>query len=126
MTDFVAEFAAARRDDGLAVLEGFHALKHTLRFGADILRVVAVAPEDLEGLARDLAPDLEGMFARLAISIPIGEFRRITKNPPHTAVITIARRNKIDLDSVMTDPALKPVVYLEDRAISATLVPWFA
>ena len=32
-------FHRARRDPELAVLEGFHALKHALRFGADILEL---------------------------------------------------------------------------------------
>src|SRR3954451_2778441 len=35
-------FLAARRDGGLAVLEGFHALKHALRFGGEVLTAVAV------------------------------------------------------------------------------------
>ena len=35
MTDaLVRRYRAARRDPELAVLEGFHALKHALRFGA--------------------------------------------------------------------------------------------
>src|SRR5690349_3034029 len=33
-------FLAARRDPSLAVLEGFHAVKHALRFGADVRSVV--------------------------------------------------------------------------------------
>ena len=40
----VQRFRAARRDRELAVLEGFHALKHALRFGAEIVEAVAVDP----------------------------------------------------------------------------------
>ena len=40
----------ATRD--LAVLEGFHALKHALRFGAELVEAVAVDPAALEALAR--------------------------------------------------------------------------
>ena len=38
----VQRYRAARRDPGLALLEGFHALKHALRFGADVVEAVAV------------------------------------------------------------------------------------
>jgi TrmH family RNA methyltransferase len=51
---------AARSDPDLAVLEGFHALKHALRFGAVVEAVVATDLDDLERLARELAPDLAG------------------------------------------------------------------
>ena len=56
-------FRGARRDPGLTVLEGFHALKHALRFGAEVEIAVAVDPAGLERLAADLAPDLAGRFA---------------------------------------------------------------
>ena len=36
VTRLARQFAAARADPGLVVLEGFHALKHALRFGAEV------------------------------------------------------------------------------------------
>ncbi len=48
MPGLVEQFAAARRDRELAVLEGFHALKHALRFGAEIVRVATADPAGLE------------------------------------------------------------------------------
>ena len=59
----VQRYRAARRDRGLAVLEGFHALKHALRFGAELIEAVASDPEGLDRLAADLAPDLAGSLA---------------------------------------------------------------
>jgi RNA methyltransferase, TrmH family len=56
--DLVARFRAARADRGLAVLEGFHALKHALRFSAAIELAVAHDPDSALRLADDLAPDL--------------------------------------------------------------------
>ena len=44
-------FRRARRDPQLTVVEGFHALKHALRFGAELLEAVAVDPAGLEELA---------------------------------------------------------------------------
>src|ERR1700744_5328590 len=58
-----SRFRAARRDPELTVLEGFHALKHALRFGAEVEVAVAVDPGELEELAAALAPDLRGRFA---------------------------------------------------------------
>ena len=49
-------YRAARRDRELAVLEGFHALKHGLRFGAELVEAVASDREALEELAEELAP----------------------------------------------------------------------
>ena len=51
-------FRAARHDRELVVLEGFHALKHALRFGAEVIEAVAVDIAELERLAVELAPDL--------------------------------------------------------------------
>ncbi|MFI5933598.1 TrmH family RNA methyltransferase [Actinoplanes sp. NPDC051494] len=104
------ELAQARKNPGLAVLEGFHALKHALRFGAQILRVVAVDPAKLEAMTGEFAPDLSGYFIRTAVPVPPELFRRLSRNGVHTEVITIARRPAAGAE---LDPA-KPVVFLED------------
>ncbi len=91
----------ARRSPDLAVLEGFHALKHALRFGAEILEVVAGDPEHLEQLAITLAPDLSGRFRELATQ----------EGLPSDEVITVARRPPFHLDEAMAKPG--PIVYLE-------------
>ena len=44
-------FRTARRDPELTVVEGFHALKHALRFGAEVVEAVAVDPPALEAMA---------------------------------------------------------------------------
>ena len=49
MSETARLLAAARDDPGLVLLEGFHALKHALRFGADVLAAVDERPD---GLAR--------------------------------------------------------------------------
>jgi RNA methyltransferase, TrmH family len=91
----------ARRSPELAVLEGFHALKHALRFGAEILAVVAGDPDHLEELAATLAPDLHGRFAELATR----------EGLPRDAVVTIARRPPFDLRRALAGDG--PVVFLE-------------
>ena len=100
---------AARRDPDLAVLEGFHALKHALRFGAAIEVVAATDPDDLERLARELAPDLAGRFRALAVAVAEDELGPI---PPRTGVVAIARRPHVDVDAMLADPRPAPVVLL--------------
>src|ERR1700749_5066835 len=55
-------FRTARRDPELTVIEGFHALKHALRFGAELVEAVAVEPASLDAMAGELAPDLAGQL----------------------------------------------------------------
>jgi RNA methyltransferase, TrmH family len=95
------------------VLEGFHALKHAIRFGAEIDEAVAVDPGELEALAGDLAPDLAGEFQRRVTPIGAEELEGLVPQRPPTGVVAIARRKKADLEKVLADPRNAPVVLLE-------------
>jgi TrmH family RNA methyltransferase len=96
------------------VLEGFHALKHALRFGADVVEVAAVDPGELDRLAAELAPDLTGSLAVRAT--PVGEdvFAELAPQVSRTGVVAIARRPLVDLAAVLVDERPAPVVLLED------------
>jgi hypothetical protein len=48
----------ARRERGLVVLEGFHAIKHAIRFGGELLGLWTADGEELELLRARLAPDV--------------------------------------------------------------------
>ena len=100
-------FADARRDPQLAVLEGFHAVKHALRFGAELTTVVGSDPAELERLAAALAPDLAGRFEELVEVVPPDDL-------PRTGVMAIARRPPVDAESLLADPGEQPIVLLED------------
>ena len=51
-----AEFlTAARLDPDVVVLEGLHALKHALRFGAEVLRIAGPDPDAVLALADSLS-----------------------------------------------------------------------
>jgi RNA methyltransferase, TrmH family len=106
-------FRGARRDPAVTVLEGFHALKHALRFGAEVEIAVAVDPEELERLAAELAPDLAGRFAAIAAPIDAEELAELVPQAPRTGVVAIARRKRADLAAVLVDPREAPVVLLE-------------
>lgn len=79
-----ADPARASRGPDAVCLEGFHAVKHALRFGAELLEVRAEDPDRLAALARELAPDVAERL--LALTQPgLGPF-------PPTGVIAWARR----------------------------------
>jgi TrmH family RNA methyltransferase len=111
--DLVQRFRRARRDPGLTVLEGFHALKHARRFGAEVVEVVAVDPGELERLAAELAPDLAGSLAQ---ATPVEEelLAELAPQAPRTGVVAIARRPAVDAAAALADERPAPVVLLED------------
>lgn len=106
-------FRTARRDPELTVVEGFHALKHALRFGAELVEAVAVDPEALERLATDLAPDLTGQLAGRVERIDAETLADLVPLVPRTGAAAIARRPPTDLNATLADPTPSPVVLLE-------------
>jgi TrmH family RNA methyltransferase len=111
--DLTVRFRKARRDPELTVVEGFHALKHALRFGAELVEAVAVDPDGLEALARELAPDLAGDLAGRVERIDAADLADLAPLVPRTGVVAIARRPPVDLAAVLADPRPAPVVLLE-------------
>jgi RNA methyltransferase, TrmH family len=111
--ELTVRFRKARRDPELTVVEGFHALKHALRFGAELVEAVAVDPEALEALARELAPDLAGQLAGRVETITPEDLADLAPLVPRTGVVAIAHRPAVDLPAVLADPRPAPVVLLE-------------
>jgi TrmH family RNA methyltransferase len=106
-------FRRARSDPERAVLEGFHALKHALRFGAAVEVACAPAAAPPMALARRLAPDLAGWLAQQLLLVPEDLFERLTPSPPATAVVAIARRPAADPPALLAARGDAPVVLLE-------------
>jgi TrmH family RNA methyltransferase len=111
--DRTVRFRKARRDPELTVIEGFHALKHALRFGAELVEAVAVDPDQLEVLAAELAPDLSGDLAGRVEQVDPEILVDLTPLVPRTGVVAIARRPALDVEAVLADPLPAPVVLLE-------------
>jgi TrmH family RNA methyltransferase len=110
----IPRFRRARRDQTLAVLEGFHALKHALRFDAPLLEVVAADDAALERLAAVLAPDLSTRLRALAEPVEPSVFAQLAPLPPPTGVIALAERRRVDPAEVLADARQAPVILLED------------
>jgi TrmH family RNA methyltransferase len=111
----IPRFGAARRDRSLAVLEGFHPLKHALRFGANVLEVVSRDVEQLDRLAAQLAPDQAASIRELARPVRFETFAQLAPLPPTTGVIALAERPAIDVAAVLASKQRPgPIVLLED------------
>ncbi|MGW0749947.1 TrmH family RNA methyltransferase [Streptomyces sp. NPDC002587] len=103
---------AVERGD-LVLLDGFHTLKHALRFGADVRMVIADDPGAVRALAGELAPDVEGEVARLVRPAPL---RGLLPRVHPTGVAALAVRparsaGRADLDRL---PRPAPVVVLDN------------
>jgi TrmH family RNA methyltransferase len=109
----IVRFRSARRDPALTVVEGFHALKHALRFGAEVVEAVAVDPPRLEALAAELAPDLGGRFGPLVETVDEATLAGLVPLVPRTGVVAIARRPPVDVAAALADPTQAPAVLLE-------------
>ena len=102
----LADVTRARRTPGLVVLEGFHAVKHALRFGGELLGTWTADPAALEVLRLRLAPDI----ALAAQVVAPDELRQVS---PRAQVVAVARRPaQRDADTVLAGPG--HVVLLED------------
>ena len=112
--ELVRRFRTARRDRGLAVLEGFHALKHALRFGAEVIEAACSDRAGLEGLAAELAPDVSESLVRHAKPVSQQALADLVPQAPRTSVVAIARRPRIDPPDVLAQERPEPLVLLED------------
>jgi TrmH family RNA methyltransferase len=114
VSSLVRRFHEARRDGDLVVLQGFHALKHALRFGAHVELVACADRQELTLLAHGLAPDLAAGMQRLAVVLPTEAFKRLGPYVPHTGVVSIARRVPTDPLALLAAGGEAPIVLLED------------
>jgi TrmH family RNA methyltransferase len=110
----VRRFHEARRHADLVVLQGFHALKHALRFGACVEVVACSDMEELERLLCGFAPELRATVQRLVVPLDLEAFKRLGPYVPHTGVVSIARRASVDPHALLAGDSDAPVVLLED------------
>lgn len=110
----IAQYGRARRDPSLAVLEGFHALKHALRFGADVIAAATRDHDELARLAERLAPQEAERMLALARPVDADVFDRLVPLTPSTGVVALARRPQADLGALLAARRQAPAVLLED------------
>ncbi len=98
------------------MLEGLHALKHALRFGAEVLHTAVVSPARLGELADALAPDVRERILADAVTVPAEVFSTLAPLAPATGVIAIARRPAADVREMLAATRPQPVVLLENTS----------
>ena len=106
-------FHIARGDLSLVVVEGFHPLKHALRFGAKLVEVVSPDSLELQRLQQEYAPDIGDCLNNLVVEIEKSIFERLARVTPATGVMSIAERPVVDLDAMLNGTDQSPVVFLE-------------
>lgn len=96
------------------MLEGAHALKHGLRFGADVEVTWTPDRHALFALLAGLAPDVAARVGDLAVEVDRDTWDRLAPRGLPSPALSIAARPPVDVDRVLGDPSPAPVVLLED------------
>ncbi|MFI9611172.1 TrmH family RNA methyltransferase [Streptomyces sp. NPDC052023] len=97
------------------LLDGFHALKHALRFGAEVPLAVTADRAATLALADELAPDLRQPLAALLTEVPEPVYASLVPRPHPTAVAALAVRpsREGNLRTLARTPRTAPVVVLD-------------
>ncbi|QOV37060.1 TrmH family RNA methyltransferase [Streptomyces ferrugineus] len=98
------------------LLDGFHALKHAVRFGAEVPVAVTVDREATLALADELAPDVRDALDALLTEVPEPTYTSLVPRPHPTAVAALAVRpsRAANLDRLAHTPRTAPVVVLDN------------
>ncbi|MGW6916533.1 TrmH family RNA methyltransferase [Kitasatospora sp. NPDC054939] len=110
------EWRAEARAPGTVLLDGFHTLKHALRFGGGVRRVLTADRAALLGLAAELAEDVVPAVDRLAVEVPAGRLKELVPRLHPTGVAALADRPAVDANLAALDrrPRRAPIVLLEN------------
>ncbi|MET7386368.1 TrmH family RNA methyltransferase [Streptomyces sp. NPDC005529] len=105
-----------RLADDSVLLDGFHALKHAVRFGADIRVAVTTDRGATLELAAELAPDVRATLDGLLAEVPESTFTNLVARPHPTSVAALAVRpsRAANLETLARTPRTAPVVVLDD------------
>ncbi|MEN2420458.1 TrmH family RNA methyltransferase [Streptomyces rimosus] len=114
--DPVRRWRASAGDPASVLLDGFHALKHALRFGGDVRQVLTGDKAALLALAGELADDLTGTLDALAEQVPLAALRTLLPKVHPTGVAALAVRPaaEANLARLRAAPRPSPVVLLEN------------
>ena len=112
--ELIDRFRQARRDKSLVVLDGLHAVKHALRFGATVLEMVSPDRNAVLDLANEVAPDVCDSLKQSLREVYSEDFRQLSPVPPETGVIAIALRPETTPGDILGSHGVSPVVLLEN------------
>ncbi len=98
------------------LLDGFHALKHALRFGAEVQVALTTDKTAVRTLSQDLAGDITDQINALVMEVPAAALRNLVPRIHPTGVAAIASRTsaQANLAAISRQPRRAPVVVLEN------------
>ncbi|WP_042408478.1 TrmH family RNA methyltransferase [Streptacidiphilus carbonis] len=101
---------------GGVLLDGFHALKHALRFGAAVTGVLTSDRAGVARLAAELAPDVAAELDALAVEVPAAVLRELVPrlHPTGIAALAVRRPRPANLAALARRPRPAPVVLLDN------------
>jgi RNA methyltransferase, TrmH family len=101
-----------RDDSRYVLLDGLHAVKHALRFGADVQAILTTDRAGVLAAAESLAPDLVEALQQQLLPLTAAEFATLVSSRQMPPVAGFARRPALDLADLARGGT--PVVVLEN------------
>ncbi len=102
------------KDHGIVRLDGFHALKHAVRFGAVIISAHTERFEQTIALATEFAPELVPWLRKHLQEVNAGTIATMSNEVHPTRVVAFAKRSDCTLADVARLMTRSPAVLLED------------
>jgi TrmH family RNA methyltransferase len=102
------------RSGGTVVLEGFHAVKHALRFGGDVGPVITTSVAATLKLAESHAPDLVDLLRAKATELDAADFVKLVGRTHPTGVAALARPPAVDVGALLAAGRSAPAVLLDN------------
>ncbi|MEV6803878.1 TrmH family RNA methyltransferase [Streptomyces sp. NPDC017248] len=114
MTDPLSRWHACA--EGAVLLDGFHALKHALRFGAEVPVAVTTDREAALALAGELAADVRDRLDALLTAVSAQTYASLVPRPHPTGVAALAVRpsREARVRALVRTPRTAPVVLLDN------------
>ncbi|MFD4482270.1 TrmH family RNA methyltransferase [Streptomyces sp. NPDC058471] len=102
--------------DTSVLLDGFHAIKHALRFEALIPSALTSDKAAVLTLADELAPDVKDALDTLLVQVPDATLRALVPrlHPTGVAALAVRPSRAANLDALARMPRTAPVVVLDD------------
>ncbi|MGW1895232.1 TrmH family RNA methyltransferase [Streptomyces sp. NPDC002004] len=102
--------------DSSVLLDGFHALKHAVRFGARVPVALTGDRASALALADDLAPDLRAPLGDLLVEVPEDMLRALVPrlHPTNVAALAVRPSRAANLEALARMPRQAPVVVLDN------------
>ncbi|MCW7941808.1 rRNA methyltransferase [Streptomyces hygroscopicus] len=102
--------------DSCVLLDGFHALKHAVRFHARVPVAVTTDRRTALALAEELAPDVRDILEALLTEVPEAAYQALVPRPHPTGVAALAVRpsREANLEALRRTHRGAPIVVLDN------------